>query len=201
MSLSYSGGSVSLTGALAARQVRASLAGQESLSGALPADDHLGATVAAAQEGDEAAFCMLYRSLHPQLLLYTHALVGPALADGVQSRSWEYIARNLAKFQGDGADFRGWCALVVRTRALEHPCRNDRRPPDGDEATRPAERALSLIARLPQEQAEALLLLVVVRLDLRQAAAVLGRRTRTVRAAAHRGMRGLAKLLGDTGAL
>ncbi|MGW5866922.1 RNA polymerase sigma factor [Streptomyces sp. NPDC055239] len=201
MSLSHPGGSVSLTGALTAQRARAAPAGQEGRSGALPVDDHLGAAVAAAQRGDEDAFRVLYRSLHPQLLLYAQGLVGPALAAGVEAQSWEYIARNLAKFQGNGADFRGWCALMVRTRALEHPCRQDRLRPDGDEATRPAERTLALIARLPQEQAEALLLLLVVRLDLRQAAAVLGRRARTVRTAAHRGMRGLAKLLGDTAAL
>ena len=184
--------------ALAAWRARASLAGQESRSGAFPADDHLGTTVAAAQQGDEAAFRVLYRSLHPQLLCYAQGLLGPALAADAQSRSWEYIARNLAKFQGDGADFRGWCALVVRTRALEHPSRKDRRRPDGDESALPAERILSLIAQLPPEQAEALLLLVMVGLDIRQTAAVLGRRARTVRTAAHRGLRGLAKLLEDT---
>ncbi|MFF1696959.1 RNA polymerase sigma factor [Streptomyces sp. NPDC058257] len=198
MSLSHSGRSVSLTGALTARRARSALAGQQSRSGALPVDDRLGATVAAARKGDEDAFRMLYRSLHPQLLMYAEGLVGTALAAGVESRAWEHIARNLANFQGDGGDFRGWCALVLRTGALEHPCLKDRRRPDGDESARPAERTLSLIARLPQEQAEALLLLFVVRLDLRQTAGVLGRRARTVRTAAHRGMRGLAKLLGGT---
>ncbi|MGW6057985.1 RNA polymerase sigma factor [Streptomyces sp. NPDC055189] len=200
MSLSYSGGRVSPAGAPAGQRARAPLAGQQSRSGALTADEHLGETVAAAQRGDEAAFRMLYRSLHDQLLSYAQGLVGPTLAPGVQSRSWEYIARNLAKFQGDGADFRGWCALVVRTRALEQPGLRDRRGADGDEPARPADRTLAFIARLPQEQAEALLLLVVVGLDLRQTATVLGRRARTVRTAAHRGLRALAKLLGDTAA-
>ena len=52
--------------------------------------------------------------------------------------------------------------------------------------------ALALIATLPAEQAEAVLLRVVVGLDTNEAAAVLGKRPGTVRVAAHRGLRRLA---------
>ena len=57
--------------------------------------------------------------------------------------------------------------------------------------------AFSLISRLPQDQAEAVVLRVVVGLDAKTAAQTLGKRPGAVRTAAHRGLRRLAELLGD----
>lgn len=56
---------------------------------------------------------------------------------------------------------------------------------------------MRLIARLPQDQAEAVVLRVVVGLDAKSAAEVLGKRAGAVRTAAHRGLRRLAELLGE----
>jgi RNA polymerase sigma-70 factor (ECF subfamily) len=55
---------------------------------------------------------------------------------------------------------------------------------------------LSLIAQLPQDQAEAVVLRVVVGLDAKTAAETLGKRPGAVRTAAHRGLKRLAELLG-----
>jgi RNA polymerase sigma-70 factor (ECF subfamily) len=55
--------------------------------------------------------------------------------------------------------------------------------------------AVALIARLPRDQAEAVLLRVVVGLDVAATAAVLGKRPGAVRTAAHRGLRRLAEQL------
>jgi RNA polymerase sigma-70 factor (ECF subfamily) len=52
--------------------------------------------------------------------------------------------------------------------------------------------ALTLIATLPRDQAEAVMLRVVAGLDVKQAAAVLGKRPGAVRIAAMRGLRRLA---------
>ena len=52
-----------------------------------------------------------------------------------------------------------------------------------------------LIATLPPDQAEAVLLRVVVGLDAASAGRVLGKRPGAVRTAAHRGLRRLAELL------
>ena len=54
---------------------------------------------------------------------------------------------------------------------------------------------MALISRLPQDQAEAVVLRVVVGLDAKSAAQVLGKRPGAVRTAAHRGLRKLAELL------
>lgn len=61
------------------------------------------------------------------------------------------------------------------------------------------ERALELVARLPRDQAEAVLLRVVVGLDGPAAARVLGKRPGAVRTAAHRGLRRLAQQIGADG--
>lgn len=56
-------------------------------------------------------------------------------------------------------------------------------------------RTMSLIAQLPQDQAEAVVLRVVVGLDAKSAAQTLGKRPGAVRTAAHRGLKRLAELL------
>ena len=53
--------------------------------------------------------------------------------------------------------------------------------------------ALTLIAALPREQAQAVLLRAVVGLDARTAGEVLGKRAGAVRVAAHRGLKRLAR--------
>jgi RNA polymerase sigma-70 factor (ECF subfamily) len=58
---------------------------------------------------------------------------------------------------------------------------------------------MALIAQLPQDQAEAVVLRVVVGLDAKSAARTLGKRPGAVRTAAHRGLKRLAELLGAEG--
>jgi RNA polymerase sigma-70 factor (ECF subfamily) len=61
------------------------------------------------------------------------------------------------------------------------------------------DQAIALIATLPRDQAEAVLLRVVMGLDAVSAGRVLGKRPGAVRTAAHRGLRRLAQQL-DSGA-
>ncbi|MGV9704470.1 RNA polymerase sigma factor [Streptomyces sp. NPDC003483] len=180
-------------------------------------DGELGAAVARAQEGDEAAFAVAYRMVQPGLLGYLRGIVGDD-AEDVASDAWLEIARDLGRFRGDGAGFRGWTATIARHRALDHLRRQKVRPratPLENEAlelpgrhsthdqaleTLGTARALELVARLPRDQAEAVLLRVVVGLDGPAAARVLGKRPGAVRTAAHRGLRRLAQEIGAEGA-
>lgn len=177
-------------------------------------DAELTAAVRAAQDGDETAFRTVYRSVHPRLLGYVRTLVGESDAEDITSEAWLQIARDLGRFSGDADRFRGWAARIARNRALDHIRMRGRRPAIGGDETelegRPADadtadealealgtdRTLGLIARLPQDQAEAVVLRVVLGLDAKSAAAVLGKRPGAVRTAAHRGLRRLADLLG-----
>jgi RNA polymerase sigma-70 factor (ECF subfamily) len=175
--------------------------------------------VTEAQRGDEAAFRVVYRAVQPQLLQYVRSLVGPVDAEDVASEAWLQIARDLANFRGGGDSVRGWAARIARNRALDHIRARARRPVSGagvdelvqlpDRADTAGEaldavatdRALAAIAALPREQAEAVLLRVVMGLDSTSAARVLGKRAGSVRMATHRGLRRLAELLETDGFL
>ena len=167
--------------------------------------------VARAQAGDVRAFEALYRDVQPRLVRYLGTLVGPDAGD-VASETWLQVARDLRGFRGDATGFRAWVVGIGRHRALDHLRAHRRRPsepwdpsslpdggvePDLDEglATR---RALALIGRLPQDQAEAVLLRVVVGLDAPAAAEVLGKRAGAVRMATSRGLATLRDLSGVT---
>ncbi|MFD5479589.1 RNA polymerase sigma factor [Streptomyces hawaiiensis] len=176
-------------------------------------DGELGAAVARAQQGDEAAFAVAYRFVQPGLLGYLRGLVGDD-AEDVASDAWLEIARDLGRFRGDGAGFRGWTATIARHRALDHLRRQRVRPRPsaleqdvldlpGPQSTHDqaleaisTEHALELVRGLPRDQAEAVLLRVVVGLDGPAAARVLGKRPGAVRTAAHRGLKRLAGQLG-----
>lgn len=175
----------------------------------------LTAAVEAARRGDETAFNSLYLAVQPGLLRYLRLLVGSD-AEDVASETWLQIVRDLHTFRGDDSGFRRWAATVGRHRAMDHLRHHQRRPsvpvpvetmadlPAGDDTALTAEQlmttdgALALIASLPRDQAEAVLLRAVMGLDAQSAADVLGKRAGAVRMAAHRGLRRLADVLGPT---
>ncbi|MGW7358069.1 RNA polymerase sigma factor [Streptomyces sp. NPDC054802] len=182
-------------------------------------DAELTAAVLAAQDGDENAFRTVYRAVHPRLIGYVRTLVGEADAEDVTSEAWLQIARDLDRFSGDADRFRGWAARIARNRALDHIRMRGRRPAVGGDETELTGRAadsdtvdeamesistsstMALIAQLPQDQAEAVVLRVVVGLDAKSAAQTLGKRPGAVRTAAHRGLKRLAELLGAEGVI
>jgi RNA polymerase sigma-70 factor (ECF subfamily) len=147
---------------------------------------------------------------------YLRVLVGED-AEDVASDAWLQIARDLKSFRGDSDGFRGWAATIARHRALDHLRRQRRRPgpsvsleqladrPGNDDTAGSAlealdtDTALALIARLPRDQAEAVLLRVVMGLDAKAAGRVLGKRAGAVRTAAYRGLRKLATFLEHSG--
>lgn len=169
------------------------------------------AVLEAARAGDEGAFAALYRATQPRLIRYAAVLVGQD-ADDVTADAWLQISRDLRKFEGTELAFRGWAATIVRNRAVDHVRALARRPSIPTELSAldtpaPADTeslvaeslstaaALALIAVLPPDQAEAVLLRVVVGLDAVTAGKVLGKRAGAVRVAAHRGLRTLAARL------
>jgi RNA polymerase sigma-70 factor (ECF subfamily) len=176
----------------------------------------LTAAVAQARHGNENAFRLIYRAVHPGLVRYLRVLVGED-AEDVASETWLQVARDLASFRGDDDGFRGWVATIGRHRAMDHLRTQQRRPvvrgqveeladwrgpEDTAESAMDAvgtDAALSLIAKLPPDQAEAVLLRVVLGLDAKAAAKVLGKRPGAVRTAAHRGLRRLAELVDRPG--
>ena len=168
-----------------------------------------------AQAGDSAAFRLLYRDLQPRLLRYLTALAGQD-AEDIASETWLQVTRDLTGFTGTYDGFRGWVTTIARHRALDHLRRTQRKPalpvPAEDLAAFPAtghaadtaqdavdavatQNAIALIATLPPEQAEAVLLRAVLGLDATTAATILGKRPGAIRTAASRGLHTLHRRL------
>ncbi|NUP51437.1 MAG: RNA polymerase sigma factor [Catenulispora sp.] len=175
----------------------------------------LDSALAAARRGEETGFAELWHALHPPLLRYLRAVVGDT-AEDVASETWLQAAKDVRGYRGDAAGFRVWLFRVARHRALDELRKTSRRKEDnGDVAAiatdwpaaddtegaaaerEDTERALRLIARLPKDQAEAVLLRVVAGLDVAQTAKVLDKRDGAVRIAAMRGLKRLAVILAE----
>lgn len=169
----------------------------------------------AARDGSEWGFVELFRSVQPALLRYLGALAGP-LAEDVAAETWLRVVHDLGRFEGDESGFRAWVFTIARHRWLDARRAAARRPPevyDGGEALAEVpssevvadaveeavttEAALQLIATLPPDQAEAVLLRVVAGLDVDRVAVIMGKRPGHVRVLCHRGLRRLAALVGQ----
>jgi RNA polymerase sigma-70 factor (ECF subfamily) len=175
-----------------------------------PTDAEIEEAILVAQNGDEAAFRVLFRHHQPRLLRYLAGLVG-ADAEDVAADAWLQITRDLSGFRGDADRFRGWISRIARNRAIDHIRYMNRRPVSNLEvddlidlvSTENVERSaldrlstdktIAMISVLPRDQAEAVLLRVVMGLDAATAGQVLGKRPGAVRTAAHRGLRTLAE--------
>lgn len=172
------------------------------------AEPDLTEALRAAQDGDPRGFATLWRGLQPAVLRYLRVVVAEH-AEDVASETWLQVIRDLDRFQGDLGSFRGWLFRIARHRALDEKRRLARRPAaaGSDPVTEPAAGpdpaaaavegegtawAVALIASLPPDQAEAVMLRVVAGLDVATAARVLGKRPGAVRIATMRGLRRLA---------
>jgi RNA polymerase sigma-70 factor (ECF subfamily) len=176
--------------------------------------DHV---IEAARNGSRSALAALYEDLQPAVLAYLRAR-HRAEAEDLASEVWVSVAAGLVRFRGDESGFRGWVFTIARRRLVDELRRRGRRrgewlvgaPAEAPvEAARrapdPAERlddlgaALALVRLLPADQADAVLLRVVVDLDVTAVAAVMGRSEGSVRVLTHRGLRRLQELLAEQG--
>jgi RNA polymerase sigma-70 factor, ECF subfamily len=169
-----------------------------------------GVTLARAQGGDETAFACLFRDVQPALLRYLRVITPEA--EDVASDTWLQVVRGLAGFRGGEEAFRAWLFTIARHRAVDAGRARFRRsdvPMDGlaaaDQQTSPdaAEAALealstrdvlALIAALPRDHAEIIMLRVVAGLEAADVARIVGKTPGAVRVTAHRALRRLADL-------
>jgi RNA polymerase sigma-70 factor, ECF subfamily len=171
------------------------------------------AVLKAATYGDEEAFGRLWRDLQPRLLRY-FIVAAPAAAEDLASETWLAVVRGLDRFRGNEPAFRAWVFTIARHQVLDWRRRAARRPtedvpvtgltglaaPDDPAAAAmeglSTRAALAVVATLPADQAEAVVLRVVAGLDVDRVAAIMDKRPGTVRVLTHRGLRRLAERLG-----
>jgi len=174
------------------------------------------AVMAAAQGGSEEAFAILWRDANPALLRYLR-VVASENAEDIAAEAWVQVVRGLPRFSGDESAWRAWLFTTARRRLLDQARVRRRHPTEPlDEITAAdvprtvdaeqlameniaTESAMALLSRLPEQQAEVILLRVVAGLDTEVVADMLGRSPGAVRVAAHRGLKRLAALLTGAG--
>jgi RNA polymerase sigma-70 factor, ECF subfamily len=169
-----------------------------------------GVILGSAQAGDEAAFARIFRDAQPALLRYLRVITPEA--EDVAGDTWLQVAAGLAGFRGGEKGFRAWLFTIARHRAADAGRSRARRPavpladsgaaehvvsPDSADLALEAVSAravVALIAALPRDQAEIIMLRVVADLDVGEVARIVGKTPGAVRLAAHRGLRRLAGL-------
>lgn len=126
------------------------------------------------------------------------------------------MAERIGSFDGGEGQFRAWVFVIARRRLADHRRRGARRrtaPVESEileavaDPEDPAELVVerlsaqeaitNLVAALPSDQAEALMLRVVGGLSVDETAEVMGKRPGTVRVLQHRALRRLARELGS----
>jgi RNA polymerase sigma-70 factor (ECF subfamily) len=165
-----------------------------------------------AQSGSAAALGSLYRSLYPSVLAYLRAR-DPSDAEDLTSDVFLAVATGLDRFSGDESGFRGWVYTIARRRSVDAARRRQRRatdpvpsdalaevpdartPEDEVVALLGHEAALALLQRLPDRQADVVMLRVIAGLTVDETAKAIGARAGTVRVLQHRALRRLAELL------
>jgi RNA polymerase sigma-70 factor (ECF subfamily) len=162
-----------------------------------------------ARSGEEDGFMEIWRTLHPPLLRYLTAGRNDSPED-VASETWLQVVRDLSKFEGDGRDFRAFLFTVARNRAIDAGRARAVRPvialvPEAAErGSAPSAESLvmeefstrsavELVASLPADQAELVMLRVVAGLDVAVVAEMVGKKPGTVRVGVHRALRALSR--------
>jgi len=176
-------------------------------------DDAFEGLLLAAQAGDENAFAQLWRALNPPVVRYLRT-IAPSSAADLASETWVQVIRNLSKFAGGEPAFRAWVFTIARNKVLDAARHDKRRPQSSmddaalDRLASPddtaqlamdnlsTDAALALIATLPRDQAEVIMLRVVAGLDAAAVGVILGKSAGAVRIAAHRGLHRLQELVG-----
>jgi RNA polymerase sigma-70 factor, ECF subfamily len=166
----------------------------------------------AAQLGDEEAFAAIWRAYQPGVYRYLRVIANGS-AEDLAAETWLQVATNLVTFHGDETSFRAWLYTIARNRhvdwcrrvarrpetlvgleVLDHPSPRDD-PAHALEARMSTDAALALIATLPPDQAEAVMLRTVGGLEVAAVARIMDRSPGAVRVLCHRGLQRLAHRL------
>jgi len=163
-----------------------------------------------ARRGESAALAGLFREYHGALLRYLRSRRVDG-AEDVASDVWIDVARGIGRFEGQADDFRRWLFTIAHHRSVDAVRRSVRRAEssldggwdttrgfvDGadveSEKDRGLDRAIAMVASLPDNMAEAVMLRVVNDLPISDVAEIMGTSDGNVRVLVHRGVERLRR--------
>jgi RNA polymerase sigma-70 factor, ECF subfamily len=166
--------------------------------------------LAHARRGDRDALAELWRIHQASLVRYLRARRTPT-PDDVASQVWIDVAASLHRFEGDDDDFRRWLFTIAHRRSVDEIRRVVRRDALSVRAADVVagadveydrvgalDRAIALVATLPDDMAEAVMLRVVNELPVADVAAVMETTDGNVRVLVHRGLSRLRRKISVT---
>ncbi len=161
-----------------------------------------------AKAGDEQAWSVIYRELAPIVHGYLRLRGAPEPEDLV-GETFLQVARKLADFEGEYAQFRSWVFVVAHHRLIDDRRRRGRRPATADEAAltsapdhspTPEQVAIvndqwpgitDMLRVLSPDQQTVVLLRVMGDLSVEETAEAMGKKAGTVRVIQHRALAAL----------
>lgn len=175
-------------------------------------------TLAAAREGDEAAWQRLFRTLAPAILGYLRS-AGAQEPEDVLSEAFLQMARDIHKFEGGERGFRAWAFSIAHHRLIDASRSSARRPSDPvDEVPEPTdptivgpdasdqalsrigtEEVRSVLDSLVPDQRNVLLLRILGDMKISEIGTALGKRDGAVKQLQRRGLAAVERELARRG--
>lgn len=157
-----------------------------------------------AREGNDSAFEKLWRHFQPKMLRYLSMFTRDA--EDICSEVWIRIAGAIKGFDGDSSAFQGWVFTIARNAATDHARKQKRmghsvelKDDDWIKRDSPMVEVTDLLKTLPKDQAEIIMLRIVVGLNFEQVAEITGKSASNVRVLSHRGLARLSEELTKSG--
>ena len=174
------------------------------------------AVLGAARTGEGWAFQRLFDWLGRPVASYLRG-AGVEDADALANECFLRVFGGVAQFEGTETRFRSWVFAIAHNLVIDDRRRRSRRPTSselGDDAGPPVasaedaalvaigdEQLRTVLAELPPDQRDVVLLRIVADLSIEDTAAALGKRPGAVKSLQHRAMAALRRRLEHDGAV
>lgn len=157
-----------------------------------------------ASKGSDNAFLALWKFFYPKVLNYLRRFTREA--EDLCSETWIRIAGAIKGFPGDGAAFQAWIFTIARNLAIDHIRKKKRRGSQEEiedfhliHQDKASFEITDILDKLPGDQAEIILLRVVMEFTVHETSQITGKSESNVRVLAHRGLNALKAELESSG--
>ena len=145
------------------------------------------------QEGSDEAFIELWRIYHPKTFRYLSRFSKDA--EDLNSDVWIKIASSIKSFSGNGAALQAWIFTIARNCAIDNGRKDGRRgalvelrEEDWIKSETSYTDITDLLDRIPQSQAEVILLRVLMGFSVEEVSQITGKSVSSVKVLSHRGL-------------